>query len=258
MRTLARTPGFPVVAILVLALGIGANSAMFTLVSALLLKPLDGQADELVGLYSHDRTKPKSSYRGFAYANYVDIRDRNDVVSSLMAHTFSMVGVPHGDSTKQTFISVVSSNYFDALGVPLAAGARLHPRGRAPLGAHPVVIVRHEGAALLGQTVRINAIDFTGTMARLSPDRWLPLGMFDVVVNDIFKNNGSGLADRKNLSLDPVVFVTAPAVLAMAAPVRDLASGPPRHARDAAHCAAGGLGGWHLGWLAPKVPATRD
>lgn len=73
---------------------------MFTLVNVMLLKPLAGKADELVGLYSHDRTKPTSSYRGFAYANYVDIRDGNDVFESLMAHTFSMVGVPAGDTTR--------------------------------------------------------------------------------------------------------------------------------------------------------------
>jgi putative ABC transport system permease protein len=210
-RTLAKTPGFTGVAIVVLALGIGANSAMFTLVNALLLKPLAGQTDELVGLYSHDRSKPESSYRGFAYANYVDIRDGNDVFQSLMAHTFSMVGVPAGDTTRQTFIEVVSSNYFDALGVPLAAGRAFTREEERPSARIPVVIVRHERAALLGQTIKINAIDFTvvgvappkftGTMALLSPDMWLPLGMFDVVVNDIFKNNGSGLADRTNLSL---------------------------------------------------------
>ena len=210
-RTLAKTPGFTVVAMVVLALGIGANSAMFTLVNAMLLRPLAGKADELVGLYSHDRTKPESSYRGFAYANYIDIREGNDVFARLMAHTFAMVGVPDGDTTRQSFIEVVSSNYFDALGVPLAAGRAFTLEEERPAARIPVVIVRHDRADLLGKTIKINAMDFTvvgvappkftGTMALLSPDMWLPLGMFDVVVNDIFKNNGSGLADRKNLSL---------------------------------------------------------
>jgi predicted permease len=210
-RTLVKTPGFTVIAIVVLALGIGANSAMFTLVNAMLLRPLAGKADELVGLYSHDRTKPESSYRGFAYANYVDIREGNDVFERLMAHTFAMVGVPEGDTTRQSFIEVVSSNYFDALGVSLAAGRAFTLEEERPAVRIPVVIVRHDRADLLGKTIKINAMDFTvvgvappkftGTMALLSPDMWLPLGMFDVVVNDIFKNNGSGLADRKNLSL---------------------------------------------------------
>jgi predicted permease len=211
LRTLGKTPGFTVVAVLVLALGIGANSAMFTLVNALLIKPLAGKADELVGLYSHDRTKAESSYRGFAYANYVDIRESNDAFESLAAHTFAMVGVPAGDRTRQTFIEVVSSNYFETLGVPLAAGRAFTLEEERPASRIPVVIVRHERAELLGTTIKINTIDFTvvgvapakftGTMALLSPDMWLPLGMFDVVVNDIFKNNGSGLADRTNLSL---------------------------------------------------------
>ncbi len=74
-----------------------------------------------------------------------------------------------------------------------------------------MVVVAHDRAALLGKTIKINAIDFTvvgvapqkftGTMALVSASMWLPLGMFDVVVNDLFKNNGSGLADRRNLSL---------------------------------------------------------
>jgi predicted permease len=198
------------VALLVLSLGIGANSAMFTLVDALLLRPLTGRAGELVGLYSHDRTKP-DSYRGFSYPNYVDIREHTDTFDSLMAHTFAMVGVPAGDTTRQTFVEVVSSNYFDALGAPLAAGRAFSANEERPGARLPVVIVSADRASLLGQTLKINAMDFTvvgvaprgftGTMALVAPELWLPLGMFDVVVNDIFKNNGSGLADRKNEGL---------------------------------------------------------
>src|SRR5262249_26999921 len=101
LRTLIKTPAFTTIAVGVLALGIGANSAMFTLVNALLIRPLGGRVDELVGLYSRDRTKP-DSYRGFSYPNYADIRDRNDVFESVTAHTFSMVGVPAGDGLRQT------------------------------------------------------------------------------------------------------------------------------------------------------------
>ena len=211
LRTLMKTPGFTIVSVLVLAIGIGANSAMFSLVNVLLIRPLAGQADELVGLYSHDRTKPASSYRGFSYANYVDVRDHNDVFQSLLAHTFSMVGVPNGDTTRQTFIEVVSSNYFDALGVPLVAGRSFTAEEERPAARLPVAVVRYEKRDLLGQTIKVNSIDFTvvgvaprnftGTMALISPELWLPLGMFDVVVNDIFKNNGLPFADRRNLAL---------------------------------------------------------
>jgi predicted permease len=210
VRTLAKTPAFTGVAIAVLALGIGANSAMFTLVNAMLLKPLAGKADELVGLYSHDRSKP-GSYRAFAYATYTDIRDGNDVFESLMAHTFAMVGVPAGDATRQTFVSVVSSNYFEALGAPLAAGRAFTPDEERPDARIPVAIVNHRQRDLLGRTVKVNSMDFTvvgvappgftGTMALISPEMWLPLGMFDVVVNDLFKNNGRPFADRRNQTL---------------------------------------------------------
>jgi predicted permease len=229
-RTLRRAPGFTLVAVLVLALGIGANSAMFTLVNALLLRPLAGRADEMVGLYSHDRTKP-DSYRGFSYPNYVDIRERNDVFEGLMAHTFAMVGLPDGDTTRRAFVEVVSSNYFDTLGVPLAAGRSFSPEEERPSARIPVVIVGADRAALLGQTIKVNSIDFTvvgvaprgftGTMALVSPDMWLPLGMFDVVVNDLFKNAGNGLADRTNPGLVVAGRLRAGVTLVGAAPRLD-------------------------------------
>jgi putative ABC transport system permease protein len=217
LRAFLKTPGFSVVAVLVLALGIGANSAMFTLVNAMLFRPLAGRAGELVGLFSHDRTKP-DSYRGFSYPNYIDIRERNTVFAGLMAHLFAMVGVPEGDTTRRAFAELVSSNYFATLAVPLAAGREFNAAEERPGANIPVVIVNYErwrdagfSPDFVGRTVRINARDFTvvgvaprgftGTMALIAPEFWLPLGTFDTVVNDIFKNTGAGLGDRTNHAL---------------------------------------------------------
>lgn len=209
-RTLRKTPGFTLLAVAVLALGIGANSAMFTVVNALLFKPLAGRADELVGVFSHDRTKP-GSYRAFSYPEYVDIRDRSGIFDGLMAHNFAMVGVPEGEATRQTFVDVVSSNFFDTLGVRLAAGRTFTADEERPGAKIPVVIVGGDRATLLGKTIKINTIDFTvvgvaprgftGTMALVSPEMWLPLGMHDIVVNDIFKKANVGLADRTSRTL---------------------------------------------------------
>jgi predicted permease len=201
---LAKTPAFTSVAVFVLVLGIGANSAMFTLVDALLFRPLVGHVDELIGVYSHDRNKP-DSYRDFSYPNFADIRAAADVFDGLMAHTFAMVGVQTGDTTRQSFAEVVSSNYFDTLGVSLVAGRPFFSQEESP-GAHiPVMIIGAGHSAQLGDHLRINAIDFTvvgiaprgtGTMAIVAPEMWLPLGMFDLVVNDIFKNRAGGLNNR--------------------------------------------------------------
>jgi predicted permease len=218
IRAFAKTPGFTLVAILVLAIGIGANSAMFTLVNALLFKPLSGQAGDLVGLFSRSRVQA-DSYRAFSYPNYADIREQSrDVFDGLMAHTFAMVGLPAGETTRRSFVAVVSANYFDTMGVSLAAGRPFTADEERPGARLPVVIVGYERwreaglrSSYIGTQLRINATDFTvvgvapqgftATMAMATPDMWLPLGMFDEVVNDMFKNQGTGLGDRGHRAL---------------------------------------------------------
>ena len=210
VRVFRKSPGFSLVAIAVLALGIGANTAMFTIVNALLFRPLAGRTGELVGLYSHDRTKP-DSYRAFSYPSYVDVRERTDVFDAVMAHNFALVGIASGDTTRQAFVEVVTSNYFDTLGVRLAAGRSFTPAEERPGARIPVAILGNERASLLGQTVKVNTIDFTvvgiaprgftGTMALVAPELWLPLGMHDDVVNDVFKSKQTGLEDRSNGAL---------------------------------------------------------
>lgn len=103
VRSFARAPGFSAVAILVLALGIGANSATFTVVNALLFSPQPSQRDGVVGLFRYERSKP-DSYSSFPYPNYVDVREKNDVFDALAAHTFSMAGTPSGDTTRRIFV----------------------------------------------------------------------------------------------------------------------------------------------------------
>jgi macrolide transport system ATP-binding/permease protein len=218
LRMWRRAPAFNLIVILVLALGIGANTAMFTVVNALLFRPLPGRASELVGLYSHDTAKP-DSYRSFSFPNYLDVCSQADMFDGLLAHTFALVGVGQGDVTRRTFVEVVSTNFFTTVGVQLAAGRTFTASEERPGANSAVAIVSYArwkdaglSPAFLGSTVRINSRDFTvvgvappwftGTTALISLDMWVPLGMFDVVVNDIFKNSGAGLGDRANSALN--------------------------------------------------------
>ncbi|HVQ13965.1 MAG TPA: hypothetical protein VMS40_10250, partial [Vicinamibacterales bacterium] len=123
VRMLSKAPGFTVAAVLILALGIGANSAVFSLVNALLLRPLNGGtvSGEFVGLYSGDSTRP-DRYRPLSYPEYVDIRRENEVFNSLLAEAAINPGLLEGGITRRVRASVVSANYFSTLGVELAAG----------------------------------------------------------------------------------------------------------------------------------------
>lgn len=210
LRAFRKAPGFALVAVLVLGVGIGANTAIFTIVNQMVFKPLSGRGDELVGLFSRDRTEARG-YRAFSYANYADIREQSGIFDGLLAHTFSMAGTPAGDTTRRTFVQLVSSNFFDTLGVPLAAGRPFTLEEERPGAGVPVVIVPYERRDELGTKIRINAEDFTvvgaapkgftGTMAMVGAELYLPLGMFDIIVNDLLKNNNLTLSDRANPAL---------------------------------------------------------
>src|SRR6185503_21214885 len=120
LRMFAKTPGFVAIAVLVLAVGIGANTAMFSFANELLLRPLWGGGGELVGVYSRDRIVP-DSYQLFSYPTYADIRT-GGAFESVMAQTYTVAASPAGDGTRRLLAAVVSSNYFETLGIKLAAG----------------------------------------------------------------------------------------------------------------------------------------
>ena len=217
VRLLAQRPGFSAMAVLVLALGIGANAAMFSLVNAFLFKPLAlREPDRIVGLYSKDQKRP-DTYRAFSYAEYREIRAANTVFSGMMAHTMAMVGLAEGDSTRRVFADIVSSDYFSTLGAPLARGRAFTPEEERPGSAIPVAIVSFSfwekngsDPGLVGKTLRINgkvytivgitARGFSGTTALVTSDLYLPLGMYESAVND-FEGRARPLSARDNHAL---------------------------------------------------------
>jgi len=218
VRLLRRTPGFTATAIAVLALAIGVNTAVFSLVNTLLLQPRPGRIDSLHAVFSKDRTLAKG-YRDFSYPAYLDLKGRSDIFDSVMAHTFSTVGITDGDVTRQTFAAIVSSNYFLTLGVPLAVGRSFTPDEERP-GANAHVAIASYAAwrranlapSFVGSTVRASGADYTivgvvprgfaGTMTLVSPEWWFPLGSYDVIVNEMFKTRTTGLTDRGNYPLN--------------------------------------------------------
>ena len=214
---LFKQPGFSLAAVVVLSLGIGGSTAMFSIVDALLLKPLLIQkADQIVGCFSRDTQKP-DSYRAFSYPNYADLRADNGVFSSLAAHNLALVGIKEGDTTRRVFSDIVSANYFATLGVPLFRGRSFTLEEEQPGSEVPSLIVsysnwRKTGAdpALLGKTRQLNgriftvvgitAKGFTGTNAMISPELYLPMGMYESMKND-FDGHGKQLASRDNHAL---------------------------------------------------------
>jgi len=215
-RSLGRQPGFAAATVAVLALGIGANAAIFTLINSFLLKPLViSHPEELTGVYSRDTVKP-DTYRGFSYATYTDLRD-NSLFRSLAAHNLALVGLSEGDSTRRVFADIVSANFFDTFGVPLYRGRGFTREEERPGAGIAVAIVsyplwRKMGAdpGISGKTLRVNGRlytivgiapkGFTGTTALISPTLYLPLGVYDDVRNT-FGGQGRRLAARDTYDL---------------------------------------------------------
>lgn len=215
LRLLAKAPGFTLTAVIVLALGIGVNTGLFTVVHAVIFSPRPfADSADVVQIYSQDRKNPRS-YRVFSYPTYRDLQDETTgkVFSGLLAHNLAMVGVGEGAASRRTFAALVSSNYFEVLGVPLLRGRAFTAGEEQPGAAVPVVIASHLywqktgfDPNLLGSTLRINERPytvvgitppgFTGTMMLLGPELYFPLGLFDQLTND-FEGDRRRTLDRR-------------------------------------------------------------
>ncbi len=214
-RMFGRSPAFAVTAILVLALGIGANTAMFSLLDGLLWSPRPfTRPAEIVQLYSQDKRNPRD-FQLFSYPTYRDLAAHHEVFSGVFAHNLTMVGIGEGESTRRTFGAIVSSNYFSVLGVPLLRGHAFTAEDEVPSSNHAVAIVSYQywkrtgfDPAVVGSTVRVNERrytiigvtpeHFTGTMMVFGPELYFPLGTYDLLANDLFKGGATRSLERRD------------------------------------------------------------
>jgi predicted permease len=195
-RILFKSPAFTLVAALSLALGIGANTAVFSIINDSLLKPLPVEEPErLLSLFTTDAKNPGNLET--SHLNYIDYRDQNQVFSGLLAYTFAQVSLTRGETSEPVFGLVVSGNYFDVLGVKAAMGRTFMPHEDKTPGAHPVVALSHRlwqrrfggDPNLVGKTISLNRHDFTvvgiipegftGTDLGPGPDLWVPMMMHE-------------------------------------------------------------------------------
>ena len=218
LRMLAKNPGFTVISVLVLALGIGANSAMFTVANNLLFRPRYGRhPEQLIGVYSRDKA-PQPNYRSFSYPNYLDIQRRNTVFTDLLAFDMTMVGITEGDATRRIFGSCVSANFFSTLGAPVYQGREFTLEEEKPESEIPVAIVSYAywkrsgfDPQLVGKKIIVNGRSlsivgimpkgFTGTAALFTSEIWLPLGLHQVAGDGFIRDNQHRLSDRNNHAL---------------------------------------------------------
>lgn len=143
-RMLAKNPAFAGVVVLTLALGIGANAAIFSLLDQVLLQSLPvANPDQLVVLSAYDPKEGPSIDGSFSYAMYQDLRDRNSAFSGVIARGGAQMNVTYGDQTERVLGELVSGNFFEVLGVhPWAGRLFTQDDDRTP-GAHPVTVLSY-------------------------------------------------------------------------------------------------------------------
>jgi predicted permease len=201
-RTLTRSPGYTAAALLSLGLGIGANTAIFTLTNAVFLHPLPSVRDpgRVLELYTVDHATasaaPLNARTPVSYPNFVDFREQNDIFSGVAAFTGAGVTLTGFGKPALQGVFLVSANYFDVLGVPAAAGRTFRPDEDRTPGGNPVAVLSYSlwqrlfggDRAAVGRTINLNSVSylvigvapagFKGTLTVGPPDVvFLPLSM---------------------------------------------------------------------------------
>jgi putative ABC transport system permease protein len=209
-RTLSKKPGFTLIAVFTLALGIGVNTALFMVFDAFVLKPLPLKDPDSIVKVSGRRLDGNRTLL-FSYLDYLDYRDRNHVFEGLVAWNKTAVVLgekPAGPVDDYSIIAgshdyifgqIVSGNYFSVLGAEMALGRAFSPEEDRGLGAHPVIVLSHgfwqrrfnADPSIIGKTLKLTGQPYTviGVASREfigtepdAPQFWVPLMMRDQIL----------------------------------------------------------------------------
>jgi predicted permease len=193
VRMLLKKKSFTVIAVLSLALGTGANTAIFSLINTVLLRPLPIQnPQQLVAL---NNTAENHLFPTFSYPNYKDFRDRNDVFSGLIGYRFTPLSLSHDGVNERVWGYEVTGNYFEVLGVDAALGRAMSSDDDRTPGGHPIAVMSYKcwqqrfgrDQSIIGKDVIVNGRSymvigvapqgFYGTEVISAPDLFFPIAM---------------------------------------------------------------------------------
>jgi predicted permease len=193
LRQLRKSPGFAITAVLMLALGICANSTVFSWINATLLHPIPGARDtgELVSIMRGQwNTSPSPP---FSYPDYRDLRESNHTFSGILAYHHDWLTLTSGETPVRIYVTNTTANYFDVLGIKPYLGRFFRPDEEARQGGAPYVVLSYAlwqsrfggDPAIVGKPVEIAQRPFTvigvapkgfiGCMTGIRTDAWLPL-----------------------------------------------------------------------------------
>ncbi|HET6170327.1 MAG TPA: ABC transporter permease, partial [Terracidiphilus sp.] len=188
-RQLRRSPGFAFTAIITLALGIGANAVVFSLLNSLILHPVNLPQAQRLYLIERGRDRTPSN----SYPDYVDLRDRNRTFDALVASEINKAGLDINGATYPVWLYEASGNYFDVLGVQPYLGRFFHASDEHGPNSAPYIVLSYaywqthfnNDRTIAGRVVRLNKFSFTilgvappafrGTELFFAPDLWAPM-----------------------------------------------------------------------------------
>jgi macrolide transport system ATP-binding/permease protein len=209
LRMLRRSPGFSVLAILCLTLGIGANAAVFSWVEGILFRPYPAVAHQERLLALAGTARGETGATSLSWPDFLDLQRNSTLFDTFFASKITGTTLSIGDRAERTIGSIVSANYFDAIGVHPMLGRGFEAGEDSGRSAHPVAVISYQlwqgrfkgDPQIVGKTQRLNGVvhtivgvapeGFYGTFVGWGMQFWVPASM-----EDIFEAGGYKLEDR--------------------------------------------------------------